>query len=47
MVYVDLLKMLQKRIIESGIELTAPVQDTRLRSASDPNGKVLNLPEKA
>lgn len=34
-VYVDLLKLLQKRILKLGIELTAPVQDIRLRAASD------------
>ncbi|WP_133512779.1 mechanosensitive ion channel family protein [Candidatus Thiosymbion oneisti] len=46
-VHVELLKMLQKRILESGIELTAPVQAIRLQSTSNPNGKMLNLPEKA
>ncbi len=42
-VYVDLLKMLQKRIGELGIQLTAPVQDIRIESASKSNGKMSNL----
>lgn len=43
-VYVDLLKMLQKSIGELGIQLTAPVQDIRIESGSNPNGKMPNLP---
>jgi small conductance mechanosensitive channel len=37
-VYIDLLKMLQKRIGELGIQLTAPVQDIRIASGSNPPG---------